>query len=55
LKALDDGGFNGDHAIFEFGLFGQTCLGQILWASGYSVSNPQLQWPQLKSNNFRGR
>ena len=27
LKALDDGGFNGDHAILELGLFGQTRLG----------------------------
>ena len=42
LKALDDGGFNGDHAILEFGLFGQTRLGQILGASGDNVSNPQL-------------
>ena len=54
FEALDDGGFNGDHAILELSLFGQTRLGQILGASGDNVSNPQLQWPQLQGNDFRG-
>jgi len=54
LKPLEHAGFNGDHATLELARFGQTRLGQILGASGDNVSNPQLQWPQLQGNDFRG-